>query len=76
MTPRARATRDATLGFIEAAETLLFKAAQSSSSLRGWHDQWLAIGDTADKVQALRRQLQHAPAPTSHDQEPRTEADQ
>lgn len=70
MTPRTIASRDATLGFIEAAESLLYRAAEESSDLRGWVDEWHAIGRTADKVKELRRKIQQSPAPTGHASEP------
>ena len=71
-TPKAQAARDATLGCVQAAHTLLLQASSTACDLRGWCDQYHAIGDEADRVQELIRDLIHAPAPTSHDSEPRT----
>lgn len=74
-TPKARAARDAALGYVDAAHALLLKAAGVACDLRGWSDQWQAIGDHADKIKALWHALNDAPLPTSHDSEPHTDQD-
>ena len=77
MTAKTKAARDATLGFVEAAQTLLYKAANESCDLQGWADEWQDTGDTADAVKALWHRLNDAPLPTGHDYEepaPKTES--
>lgn len=69
MTPKTKAARGAALGYIEAAQALLYKAAQTSCDLQGWADQWQAIGDHADATKALWHACNNAPAPTGHDGE-------
>lgn len=66
---KARASRDATLGYIQAAQSLLLKAAGTACDLQGWADQWQAIGDQADAVKDLWHKCNDAPLPTGHDYE-------
>lgn len=68
-TPQAKAARDAALGFVEAAQRLLYQAAAVSCDLQGWADQWDAIGKYADATKALWHKLNDAPLPTGHDGE-------
>jgi len=67
MTPKAQAARTATLGLIDAAQTLLYQAAQTSCDLQGFADEWRAIGDHADATKALWHRVNAAPLPTGHD---------
>lgn len=69
MTPQAKAARDAALGYVEAAQRLLYQAASVSCDLQGWADHWGAIGKHADATKALWHRLNDAPLPTGHDGE-------
>lgn len=67
---QAAAARTKTLRLIEAAQTLLYQAAQTACDLQGWVKPWERIGDHADATKALWHDVQYAPHPTGHDQFP------
>lgn len=67
MTPRTLAAHDATLGFVQAAHSLMVQASSVSADLQGWVDEWAAIDAAADAVQALHKRIMEAPRPTGHD---------
>lgn len=70
LTPSQQKARDArklALALIQQAQELLYNAAQTACPLKGWADQWTAIGDHADATKALWHRVSQAPHPLDHD---------
>jgi hypothetical protein len=73
MTALAQLHRQRALDLIAKAQAILSEAAQTANPLRGWSDEWKAIGDHYDATKALWHRCNSAPLPTTHDSEPRAE---
>lgn len=69
-TPAALHKRALALKKIEAAQTLLYEAAQALCPVVPWADQWTEVGDHADATKALWHRINQAPMPERLDSEP------
>ena len=68
MTPTARA-RKQVLDHLAAAIDQLQAATQAACPLKGWVNEWQAIGDHMDATRALWHRIADAPHPIGHDDE-------
>ena len=71
-TPASLRHRDLALKKIEAAQTLLYEAAQAICPIVPWADEWDDVGNVADSVKALWHRINQAPMPERLDSEPKT----